>query len=85
MEQEQDPRDGRYLWLARFRVAMIDPAEELRSYLIAAPDRIAAEARLMDYLKPVTPRELTLGEYIDDIARVWGRDGQAFDGHIVQG
>lgn len=64
---------------------MLDPTEEVQSFLIAAPDRIAAEHRLRSYLGPIGAKVESLGELLDDVSRVWGRDGQSFEGTLVPG
>lgn len=73
------------LWLAVVEISTMDPHEQVQSFIIAAPDAIAAEARLYAYLSPRTPRVLKLGELLDDIARIWAH-GEAvpWDGTIIE-
>lgn len=63
----------------------MDPREQVQSFIIAAPDVIAAEACLYAYLRPITPRVLKLGELLDDIARIWAcGEAVPWDGTIIE-
>ena len=79
-----DQYAGRRLWLARVKDrGMVDKAEQVQTYMIAAPDQMAAEIRLRNYGYPMSAEILELGELVDDIYRVWDQNGQPFEGTLV--
>ena len=85
MTQEgHDQYAARRLWLARINdPGMVDKTEQVQSYMIAAPDQMAAEIRLRDHGYLMSAEILELGELVDDIYRVWGQNGQPFEGTLV--
>jgi len=72
------------LWLATVLVHLVESEEqgpeETRTYLLVAPDAIEAEHKLFRYpgLNGADIQELI--KLADDVALVWGPDGQPWEG-----
>jgi hypothetical protein len=72
-------QDTARLYLAVVTARLVD-GERQQSYLIAADDRIDAEHKLYDHPGVHASEVEHIIRLADDVAMVWGSDGQPWDG-----
>lgn len=82
MSNTADSAEVHELWLAKVEISIVNAERDkaVRTYLIAAPDRIEAEYRLSAYCSPGSlKRIIGLEQAADNIARVYSSDGGPLD------